>query len=105
MASTRRNPNNQTASAEPEIVNSRRIAKKRRSNGPQKRLSTHIKNIVVDKCLRKEAKKKAEVARMFDISWQTVDNIVEKYVKDETVEPKRLAKNTSKNTKNILNLY
>jgi len=60
MVSTRRNLNNQkTASAEPEIVNSGRIAKKRRSNGPQKRLSTHIKNIIIDKCLRKESMKKA----------------------------------------------
>ncbi|KAG1092200.1 hypothetical protein G6F42_019259 [Rhizopus arrhizus] len=89
MVSTRRNLNNQTASAEPEIVNSGRIAKKRRSNGPQKRLSTHIKNIIVDKCLRKESMKKAEVARMFGVSWQTVDNIVEKYVRDGTVEPKK----------------
>ncbi|CAO0795839.1 unnamed protein product [Mucor circinelloides] len=73
MVSTRRNLNNQTASAKPEIVNSGRIAKKRRSNGPQKRLSTHIKNIIVDKCLRKESMKKAGVARMFGVSWQTVD--------------------------------
>ncbi|CAO0798420.1 unnamed protein product [Mucor circinelloides] len=90
MVSTRRNLNNQTASAEPEIVNSGRIAKKRRSNGLQKRLSTHIKNIIVDKCLRKESMKKAEVARMFGVSWQTVDNIVEK---------------TSTFTKNTLNSY
>ncbi|CAO0796517.1 unnamed protein product [Mucor circinelloides] len=89
MVSNRRNLNNQTASAEPKIVNSGRIAKKRRSNGPQKRLSTHIKKIIVDKCLRKESMKKAEVARMFGVSWQTVDNIVEKYVRDGTVEPKK----------------
>ncbi|EPB81021.1 hypothetical protein HMPREF1544_12283, partial [Mucor circinelloides 1006PhL] len=89
MVSTRRNLNNQTVSAEPEIANSSRMAKKRKSNGPQKRLTTHIKSIIVDKCLRKESMRKAEVARMFGVSWQTVDNIVEKYVRDGTVEPKK----------------
>ncbi|KAL7309335.1 hypothetical protein PS15m_012261 [Mucor circinelloides] len=99
MVSTRRNLNNQTASAEPKIVNFGRIAKKRRSNGPQKRLSTHIKNIIVDKCLRKESMKKADVARMFGVSWQTVDNIVEKYGRDGTVEPKKRGGCRQKNIK------
>lgn len=99
MVSTRRNPRNQAASDVSAISNSGRIEKKRRTNGPQKRLPVHIKNIIVDKCLRKESKSKAEVARMFDVSWQTVDNIVEKYVRDGTVEPKKRGGCRQKNIK------
>ncbi|KAL7309877.1 hypothetical protein PS15m_010704 [Mucor circinelloides] len=100
MVSTRRNNlNNQTASAEPKIVNSGRIAKNRRANDPQKCLLTHIKNIIVDECFRKESMKEAEVARMFGVSWQTVDNIVEKYVRDGTIEPKKRGECRQKNIK------
>ena len=43
--------------------------------------------------------KKAEVARMLGVSWQTVDNIVEKYVRDGTVEPKKRGEFRQKNIK------
>ncbi|EPB81145.1 hypothetical protein HMPREF1544_12155 [Mucor circinelloides 1006PhL] len=82
MVSTRRNLNNQNKQvAEPEIVNSGRIAKKRRRED------------------RTESMKKAEVARMFGVSWQTVDDIVEKYVRDGTVEPKKRGGCRQKNIK------
>ncbi|OAD80822.1 Homeodomain-like DNA binding domain-containing transcription factor [Phycomyces blakesleeanus NRRL 1555(-)] len=64
------------------------LGKPRQRQGPQKHLTTDIKNEIVNKYYRKNPMSRATIARMLGLSWTTVNNVVEKYAKDGTVEPK-----------------
>ncbi|CEP15855.1 hypothetical protein [Parasitella parasitica] len=96
---TRNTTKKQTTSADSLNLPTAGIVKKRRSSGPHRKLPIHIKNLIVDKCLRKDSMRKSEVAKLYDVSWQTVDNIVEKYVQKGTVEPKKQGGSREKNIK------
>ncbi|OAD79030.1 Homeodomain-like DNA binding domain-containing transcription factor [Phycomyces blakesleeanus NRRL 1555(-)] len=65
------------------------IVKRRKRNGPQKVLPIHIKNMIVKKCYIEESMTRAEAARAFGVSWVSINNIITKFERDATVEPKK----------------